>query len=396
MRTEREVAAFARANRGRRAELSVGGAAGLVARVARDGEVSYAVRYRNRGGQQRTLTLGPLSLAKAREHAQDLLAQARVGTDPWEERRAERLADEERRRASDRTLTAVAEAWFASREAAAWRPSTRRETERLVRRHLLAAFGERDPNTLERGEVRKLLDDLAEETPSEANHAFAAFRALYNWLRRDRQEHLGVTAHPLLGLERPARVVPRDRTYTDEEVRRIFTAVPAGTLGDLVALLFHTGTRDGETRAARWADVDLDRGVWTIPAERSKNRRPHQVALSSGALAVLRRRPRFGEYVFPNPATRTGYVERDQKALSAASHALGFALRLHDVRRTVGDRLRAQFGEAVMHAALGHADATLTRTYGPTPRLRATAEALEWWAGELARILGAAEAEVRA
>jgi integrase len=65
--------------------------------------------------------------------------------------------------------------------------------------------------------------------------------------------------------------------------------------------------------------------------------------------------------------------------IAAASEALGFSLRLHDIRRSVGDRLRQEHGEAMMHAALGHADARLTATYGPSPRLSALAAALEWW-----------------
>jgi hypothetical protein len=39
-----------------------------------------------------------------------------------------------------------------------------------------------------------------------------------------------------------------------------------------------------------------------------------------------------------------------------------------------------------MHGVLGHQDTAFMRTYGPTPRLEALREALEWWSSELARI----------
>lgn len=414
--TEKEVAAFAKEHRGRRAETSVGKVPGLVARVAASGEVSYALRYRERGSKrQRTLTIGAVTLADAREEARRILAEARVGVDPWEALRAERLAAEAERRSADRTVGHVVDLWLRSHEAAPrkWSAGTRREYEGLMRRHVLPAFGDRDPNLVTRGEVRKVLDDVAEEHPSEANHAHAALRALYGWLRKGHQDHLGVTAHPLLGLEKPGgRAKPRSRVYTGDEVRRIFAAARGTSVEDLVALLFHTGTRDRETRAMRWADVDLDSGVWTVPAEESKSGRPHAVALSSGALEVLRRRPRFGEHVFPNPATSTGYIDRpNHKVLRAVAVRAGLlrnvgteeepewegeSLRLHDVRRTVGDRLKLEHGEAVMHAALGHSEAMLTRTYGPTPRLKVLADAMEWWAGEIVRILGARREEGRA
>lgn len=400
--TEREVRVFVQKHLGRRAELSVGGEAGLVARVAKDGTLTYAVRYYSRGGKQRTLTIGNVSLGAARKRAGELRARARVSVDPWEEKLAERKAEEEKRRATGRTLTRAAEAWFASREAAEWRAGTRRETERLVRKHFLAEFGDRDANTLARAEIRKFLDKLAESAPSEARHAFVALRGLYNWLGKERQEHLGVTTQPLAGMEKPGRAVRRSRTYSDDEMRRIFAAVCGTSLEDQVGLLWHTGTRDRETRAMLWADVDLDRAIWTIPAEQSKNGRPHTVVLSTGALAILRRRPRFGKLVFANPDTRTGYVERSSKDLRRASIASGLllnvgtkeepryegeGLRLHDIRRTVGDRLKQEHGEAMMHAVLGHADAALTQIYGPSPRLKAIGEAMEWWSIEVARIL---------
>jgi hypothetical protein len=42
-------------------------------------------------------------------------------------------------------------------------------------------------------------------------------------------------------------------------------------------LLALTFTRPGELRLARWKEFDLDAGVWTIPANRMKMRRPHRI-----------------------------------------------------------------------------------------------------------------------
>jgi integrase len=48
-----------------------------------------------------------------------------------------------------------------------------------------------------------------------------------------------------------------------------------------------TATRSGETRGATWREIDLKEGVWTVPAERMKMKRPHRIPLSPQALAVL-------------------------------------------------------------------------------------------------------------
>lgn len=48
-----------------------------------------------------------------------------------------------------------------------------------------------------------------------------------------------------------------------------------------------TASRSGEVRGARWSEIDLDAKVWTIPAERMKAKREHQVPLSPPAIALL-------------------------------------------------------------------------------------------------------------
>ena len=274
-------------------------------------------------------------------------------------------------------------------------------------------FGDRDPNTITRREVRAVLTPIEERKPPEARKALGALGQLFRWLLKERQEYLGVTNNPTAGMDKPGKVVERTRVFADDEIRAILrTAIlrtasrrrgaHATMLADFVEFLFCTGTRDDETRGMRWAEVDLTRAVWTIPAERSKNRKPHAVALSPRALAVLRRRPRFGEFVFANPETRRPYPrntpERRDVAIGAGLLTYtgtkdkeawdGECLHRHDIRRTVGDRIKAEFGEAVMHNVLGHTDEKLTRNYGPTPRLRGIAEATEWWATERGRILG--------
>ena len=48
-----------------------------------------------------------------------------------------------------------------------------------------------------------------------------------------------------------------------------------------------TAARSSEVRLATWDEMDLDAGVWTIPAARMKAKRDHRVPLSGQALAIL-------------------------------------------------------------------------------------------------------------
>ena len=60
-----------------------------------------------------------------------------------------------------------------------------------------------------------------------------------------------------------------------------------------------TATRPGEVVGAKWEEFDLESGRWTIPAERMKADKEHEIPLSAQALAVLERLPRLSDFVFP-------------------------------------------------------------------------------------------------
>ena len=371
---------------GARVIISAGGVPGLQVRCYPDGTATYLVRYRKEE-KQRSVTMKParwpaIGVGEARKWARRQLAEATIGKDPWEARRE---------RSRKCTMGALIGTFLQSKEAKNWRSRTKEEFTRLFSNHVLPSLGRRDANSVSRGEVRKLLDDLAERAPTTANRVFAVLRLLFNWARKERQEHLGITSHPMSGLEKPAVEQPRDRTYKDAELSAFLSKVD-GELLDLVELAVFTGARDLNLRSMRWDDVDMRRAMWEIPATSSKSDRKVTIPLSTGALAVLRRREstRFTDQVFP-AANRFGHVDRpSSKVLRKLAKELGFKLRFHDIRRTVGDRVKAKFGEAIMHGLLGHTDGLLTRTYGPTPRLAALAEATEWWSVEVAQIRSAA------
>ncbi|RWL79412.1 MAG: site-specific integrase [Mesorhizobium sp.] len=48
-----------------------------------------------------------------------------------------------------------------------------------------------------------------------------------------------------------------------------------------------TASRSGEVYQARWPEIDLDKGIWTVPAERMKAGREHRVPLSKRAMILL-------------------------------------------------------------------------------------------------------------
>lgn len=64
----------------------------------------------------------------------------------------------------------------------------------------------------------------------------------------------------------------------------------------------HLFVRPGELRQAEWAEIDVDKAIWSIPIEKMKMRRPHRVPLSRQALAMikeLREITGHRQYLFP-------------------------------------------------------------------------------------------------
>ena len=106
---------------------------------------------------------------------------------------------------------------------------------------------------------------------------------------------------------------------------------------------------------------------------------------------MLRRqrdRSAFEPYVWAAP-TRQGYAGRPNKVLAAVSESLGFALRPHDIRRTVRTRLPGLgVSPDIAERCLNHAVGGIRAVYDHYDYLKEKREALNLWCAELAHILG--------
>ena len=70
------------------------------------------------------------------------------------------------------------------------------------------------------------------------------------------------------------------------------------TFSNIVKVLLLTGQRRSEIGGLRWPEVDLERGLITLPPERCKNGRQHELPISTQVRAVLERQSRQNEYVW--------------------------------------------------------------------------------------------------
>jgi integrase len=90
----------------------------------------------------------------------------------------------------------------------------------------------------------------------------------------------------------------------------------------LAPLLF---VRPGELRAMEWTELDLEKAVWNIPAEKMKTRRPHLVPLSIQAVKILHETQELtgtSQYVFPS--ARSWKRPMSENAITAALRRMGY------------------------------------------------------------------------
>lgn len=101
--------------------------------------------------------------------------------------------------------------------------------------------------------------------PISGNRARAALHRFFDWAM---QQGL-VETNPVAGTAAPAAEVRRDRALSDEELRAVWTAAEdLGDFGTIVQLLILPGQRRNEVGGMTWQELDLERALWSIPAER--------------------------------------------------------------------------------------------------------------------------------
>ena len=155
-------------------------------------------------------------------------------------------------------------------------------------------------------------------------------------------------------------------------------------------MLILTLQRREEVAGMRWSELSPDLGFWKIPAERMKNRKPHDVVLPEVARAVLRDLPRFqgSDYVFTTTGKRpvSGFSKAKTR-LDTLSGVSGW--RLHDLRRTGVSKLAALgFDSIVADKLLAHRPARLQGVAAVYQRHDFAAErarALDTWAMHVLR-----------
>jgi integrase len=106
---------------------------------------------------------------------------------------------------------------------------------------------------------------------------------------------------------------------------------------------------------AKWSEIDLDKGLWTVPAERMKAKRKHRVPLSPSAVDILKAAatlPKRAGYVFPG--TETDHLSN--MAFLMLLRRMGYDCTAHGFRSAFRDWAaeRTNFPHQICEWALAH------------------------------------------
>lgn len=358
---------------------------GFGLRVTANGTKTFLLQYQmgGRGGRRVRMVLGrygDLTPTQARRLAQVARGKVLAGIDPDAERRSAIQSATEAARARRRhvrtevqTVEGLIDRW-ASLGLADRSVTHRSEAPRAIRvcfaRLLTSPAQELDAAT-----VQQAIDRVAVDRPIMAKRVRDYARAMFNWAVRRRL----VTTNPFIGVAIETRERSRDRVLTDDELGEAWRAAAAlpYPFGPFLRILILTLQRRREVAGMRWEELSADLTVWTIPTERTKNRKAHVVHLSAPAREILAglARSKGQSLVFSTLENRpiSGFSNAKERLHERISqerlHRFGeqdaaaqtpLDWRLHDFRRTgVTTLARLGYAPHVADRLLNHVEGAI-------------------------------------
>lgn len=299
------------------AMIAVGGVAGLYMQVTPKNGKTWVLRVLV-GKKRRDIGLGgfpTVTLAQARDKAREAREMIARGVDPVEEKKAAkaRLILAQRRGmlfrdAVDKALAAKLDAFKNEKHQDQWRNT--------LETYAMPQLGALPVQEIDTAAVLRVLQPIWATKTETASRLRGRIEAVLSWATvaghrtgdnparwaGNLKELLPAPSkiavegnHPALALDDAAA------WFADLREREGFGARAL----EFVAL---TAARSGEVRGATWDEIDLDRGLWVIPAARMKMKREHRVPLPPAAVAMLKALPKLEGNPLVFPAARGGML----------------------------------------------------------------------------------------
>ena len=291
----------------------------LYFRVAPSGKKSWVFRYKKEDGKWSWISLGSYPLisgAKARKKARELLNDIVDGKNPVFTKKQKQEKELSERKD---LFKALAQEWLTIRQGN-WVEATFFRNKGALEKHIFPKFGHRPFDTILAVEWFNHLRSIQAEQGinEQVKRILTMCRDIYNLAKVTGR----IEYNPLEGIHKylePAtpKSMPHVRTEDVPELLRTIRRYPTEDTRIGLMLLSYLFCRPSELREATWSEFNLEKKLWSIPAERMKKRREHIVPLSKQVCKLLLRLKELNpksEYLFPSrlnpsePASETVFI----------------------------------------------------------------------------------------
>ncbi|WP_407411650.1 tyrosine-type recombinase/integrase [Acinetobacter sp.] len=362
---------------------------GLYFRVKPDGNKSWQLRYKKADGKWSWLGLGgypEVSGQLARKKANELLEDVSRGDNPI-------ITKQERKRQelelNNATFEVLAREWLDTK-LNAWVHDTMTRNKGALEKHIFPVFGKRLYTNIKPIEWMNHLKGIQQQHGiyEQVNRVRAMCRDIYDYAKVTGR----IDYNPLEGLQKYLQQGKKENMahVSENELPALLRAINNYPTVDiriglqLLAMLF---CRPSELREAKWAEFDLDQGLWNIPEERMKKRREHVVPLPKQAIAILQELKTFktnSEYLFPSRSDKD--KPKSDTVFIMALRRMGFQGRQtpHGFRHIASTLLNNRgFDERHIEAALAHVKDGVAGVYNKAQYLEDRKNMMQWYANYL-------------
>ena len=327
---------------------------GLFLLVGKSGARSWMVRVQ-KDGKRRDIGLGgerKVSLAKARVDAALVCSQVEAGIDPVAERK-KAAGIPTFREAAALVHAEHKRGWRNAKHGAQWLSS--------LEAYAFPMIGDKPVSNIDGPAVRDVLAAIWLAKPETARRVRQRINGVVDWAIGK-----GYRTAPL-PMKAINKSLPKHRATAKHHAAMPYGDVPAflsrirerESMGRLaLQAVILTAARSGELRGAVWSEIDFERALWTIPADRMKADREHVVPLSTAALRIFKRmkalRTEGSNFVFPG--NKRGKPLSDM-TLTKVLRDMDLDCTAHGYRSSFRDWVSEEttFDGTVAEAALAHA-----------------------------------------
>lgn len=267
-------------------------------------------------GKRRRMGLGgypSVTLAQAREKARTARELIDQGIDPIDNRKKAAMALEKEKekaltfeQASHMYINAKEPEWKSQKHRGQWEAS--------LATYAFPIIGKMLVSDIDQTHVLKILEPIWRNKTETANRVRGRIELILDWAA---VRHYRDTYNPARWRGQLDMLLPKPTKFKRQQhlPAMAYQDVPLavarlmqceGFAASALLFLILTATRSGEVLGLTWPEIDIKHQLWTIPAERMKAGNRHRVPLSTHAIALLKKMPRFAETNVIFPSSRLG------------------------------------------------------------------------------------------